>query len=179
MSKKLIGGVVVAAALFGLSGFLWALANNKVVIGYNKGYMPDQPIAYRHDIHAGQFKIDCKFCHVEVEVGRHATVPSLQVCMNCHGPALVQKDTPELQKLREAYNSGKAVAWQKVNLLPDHVRFNHAAHIKAGKECTTCHGPVETMVQVYQKESFAMGWCVNCHRQPENNAPLNCSTCHY
>jgi hypothetical protein len=23
-----------------------------------------------------------------------------------------------------------------------------------------------------------MGWCVNCHRLPENHAPLNCNTCH-
>ncbi|MBX3022426.1 MAG: cytochrome c3 family protein [Bdellovibrionales bacterium] len=99
--------------------------------------------------------------------------------MNCHGPALVQNDSPEIQKVRDAFNNGRAIAWQKVNLLPDYVKFNHAPHIKAGKDCTVCHGPVAEMKKVVQHESLSMGFCVNCHRQPENNAPTNCSTCHY
>ena len=179
MAKKIIGAVVVLGLLGGLCVFVWSIVNNKIVIGYNKGYAPDQPINFAHDIHAGQMKIDCKYCHAAVEVSRHATVPSLNVCMNCHGPALVQKDSPELQKLRDAYAANKPVAWQKVNLLPDHVKFNHAPHIKAGKDCTACHGQVAEMKKVYQHESLSMGFCVNCHRQPENNAPINCSTCHY
>jgi hypothetical protein len=24
-----------------------------------------------------------------------------------------------------------------------------------------------------------MGWCVNCHRQPQYNAPITCDTCHH
>jgi hypothetical protein len=38
---------------------------------------------------------------------------------------------------------------------------------------------VENMSVVKQKETLSMGFCVNCHRKPENNAPTNCSTCHY
>jgi len=179
MAKKFLGAIVVLGLFGGIGTLFWALSNNKVVIGYNKGYKPDQPINFPHDIHAGTYKIDCKYCHTGVEVSRHASVPSLNVCMNCHGPALVQKDSPELQKLRDAFNNNKAVAWQKVHLLPDHVRFNHAAHIKAGKDCTTCHGNVQEMAKIFQNASLAMGWCVNCHRQPENKASTNCSTCHY
>ena len=179
MAKSVVGIVVVLGVLGGLSASMWALANNKVVIGYNQGYEPDQPINFPHTVHANQYKIDCKYCHAGVEVSRHASVPSLNVCMNCHGPALVQKDSPELQKVRDAYNNNKPVAWMKVHLLPDHVKFNHAAHIKAGKQCTECHGQVQEMAKVSQVSSLAMGWCVNCHRKPENNAPINCSTCHY
>ncbi|NJL24122.1 MAG: cytochrome c3 family protein [Calothrix sp. SM1_5_4] len=179
MSKNIVGAVVVLGVLGGLSVFVWALTNNKVVIGYNQGYTPDQPINFSHQLHAGQYKIDCKFCHSAVEVSRHATVPSLNVCMNCHGPALVQKDSPELQKLRDAYSSGKSVPWVKVHLLPDHVRFNHSSHIKAGKDCTVCHGNVQEMAKITQDASLAMGWCVSCHREKDNNAPTNCSTCHY
>jgi cytochrome c553 len=179
MAKKFVGAAVVIGLLGGLSALVWALSTNAIVIGYNKGYMPDQPINFPHDVHAGTNKIDCKYCHVDVEKGRHASVPSLNVCMNCHGPALVQKDSPELQKLRDAYAAGKPVAWQKVNLLPDHVKFNHAPHIKAGKDCTACHGNVAEMKKVEQVQSLSMGFCVNCHREHENNAPINCGTCHY
>ncbi len=176
MAKKIFGAVVFLG-LVGLSVFVWALTNNKVVVGYNQGYMPDQPIPYSHELHAGKYQMDCKYCHTSVDVGRNASIPSLNICMNCH--MVVKTDSPYIQKLTEAYNSGKSIAWQKVNLLPDHVKFNHAAHIKAGKDCTTCHGNVAEMPTVFQKASLAMGWCVNCHRQPENNAPTNCSTCHY
>lgn len=177
MAKKIIGAIVVLGLFGGLSALVWALSNNKVAIGYNKGYMPDQPLPFSHKQHAGDYQIDCKYCHTSTEVSRHASVPSLNICMNCH--IVVKTDSPWIQKLTEAYNSGKSIAWEKVTLLPDHVKFNHAAHVKAGKECTTCHGPVQEMQKVYQYSSLAMGWCVNCHRQPENNAPTNCSTCHY
>lgn len=178
MTKKILGALVVFGLLGGLSAYIWALTNNKFVMGYNKGYSPDQPIPFSHEIHAGKYKMDCKYCHTSVEVSKHASVPSLNVCMNCH---LVVRatDSPYIKQLTEAYNSGKTIAWQKVHLLPDHVKFNHSAHIKAGKDCVTCHGPVETMKKVTQVQSLSMGWCVNCHRQPENNAPTNCSTCHY
>ena len=177
MMKKLVGAAVVIGLLGGLSLFVTLISNNKIVIGYNQGYQPDQPIPFSHELHAGQYKINCQYCHVTAEVSRHASVPSLNVCMNCH--MVVKVDSPWIQKLTEAYNSGKSVAWQKVHLLPDYVKFNHSAHILAGKDCKECHGPVETMPVVYQYSSLSMGWCVNCHKLPENNAPLNCSTCHY
>lgn len=174
--KKLLG-VVVLLGLIGLCVFVWALTNNKVVIGYNQGYQPDQPIPFEHALHAGKLQIDCKYCHTSVDVSRHASVPSLNVCMNCH--MVVKVGSPWIQKITEAYNSGKSIAWQKVDLLPEFVKFNHSMHIKAGKECKTCHGEVAEMSKVYQDKSLAMGWCVNCHRLPENHAPTNCSTCHY
>lgn len=180
MGKKVVGLAVLILVGGGLSTFIYALTNNQVTIGYNKGYAPDQPIPFPHDLHAGQYQINCKYCHSQVEETRHATIPSLNVCMNCH---LGVKVRPEAQKwidtIAEAAASGKSIAWQKVHLLPDHVKFNHAAHVKAGKDCLECHGPVEQMPVMYQFQSLSMGWCVNCHRQPENNAPLNCTTCHY
>lgn len=180
MGKKIIGLLILVVVGGGLSTFVYLLTNNKVTIGYNLGYEPDQPIPFPHDLHAGQYKIDCKYCHSQVEVSRHASVPSLNVCMNCHLGVQVR---PEAQKwidmISSAYQKGESIAWKKVHLLPDHVKFNHSAHIKAGKACQECHGPVETMKVVRQYQNLSMGWCVNCHKQKENNAPLNCSTCHY
>lgn len=177
MAKKIIGAAVAIVLLGGVSVFVWALTNNKVVIGYNQGYEPDQPIPFSHKLHAGQYKIDCKYCHTGVDKSRHASVPSLNVCMNCH--MVVKTDSPWIKEITKHYYDNTPVAWQKVHLLPDHVKFNHASHIKAGKDCTTCHGNVQEMEKIKQVQSLSMGWCVNCHRQPENKAPLNCSTCHY
>lgn len=177
MAKTVLFSALVGGVAIGLCVFVYLLTNNKIVIGYNKGYEPSQPIAFSHELHAGQNKINCQYCHANVSVSKHASVPSLNICMNCH--LVVATDKPAIKQLTEAYNKGESVAWNKVHLLPDHVKFNHAAHILAGKQCTDCHGPVETMQKVYQYSSLSMGWCVNCHRQPENKAPVNCGTCHY
>lgn len=177
MAKKLLGLVVALGLIGGLSALVYVLTNNKIVVGYNIGYQPEQPIPFPHDLHAGTYKINCQYCHANADVSRHATVPSLNICMNCH--LTVKTDSPHIKKISEAYFKNESVAWEKVHMLPDFVRFSHAQHIKAGKACQECHGPVETMPVVYQWESLSMGWCVNCHRKPENNAPTSCGTCHY
>lgn len=183
MTKKLVGGVVGLGLMIGVCVFVYLMTNNKISFGYNNGYQPEQPIAFSHQLHAGKLGVDCKYCHTTVAVSRHASIPPLNVCMNCH---LVVRQTQEqkepskeIAKVIEAYESNKPVEWKKVHFLPDFVKFNHAAHINAGKQCNTCHGPVETMNIVEQYSTLSMGWCVNCHRQPENKAPINCGTCHY
>jgi len=148
-----------------------------ISFGYNKNYQPEQPLPFQHSLHAGTYQIPCLYCHVNAPKSQHATVPSVNVCMNCH--VAVKTDSPFIKKLRESFEAGVSVPWVKVHLLPDFVKFNHSPHIKKGVACQTCHGPVETMEKIYQATDLSMGWCVNCHRKPENNAPTNCSTCHY
>ena len=175
MSAKLIGvfGVLL------LSILLSACTGGRgtPAVGYNNGYQPQQPIPFKHSLHAGQYQIPCQYCHSAVEKSKHATVPSLNVCMNCH--TVVKADSPWIQQMRKAYDSGQSIPWQKVTLLPDHVMFNHKRHVAKNVACQHCHGAVENMDTVYQHSSLKMGWCVNCHRQPEHNAPITCSTCHY
>lgn len=190
--KKAVGAFLLMAFLSGLFVFFYLLTNNQISLFYNKGYQPEQPIPFSHKLHAGEYKIDCRYCHTGVETGRHSTLPSLNICMNCH--RTVKTDSPWIKKISSAYNENQAVVWQKVHLLPDFVRFSHFHHIKAGQDCRVCHGPVETMDELYQKESLSMGFCVNCHRQSpqegpfnkelkedgdHSQAPINCSTCHY
>jgi hypothetical protein len=149
-------------------------------LGRQQGYQPTQPIKYSHALHAGKHKIDCQYCHSTAYKGKHANIPSVNTCMNCHknitkGP---QYGTEEIAKIYEAvgwdaYNQTyskpqKPVEWVRIHNLPDHVYFNHAQHVNAGKvQCQTCHGPVETMEEVYQYSPLSMGWCINCHRQSE------------
>ncbi len=49
-----------------------------------QGYSPKQPIAYSHRLHAGELGIDCRFCHSAAEHGRHAGIPSTDICLKCH-----------------------------------------------------------------------------------------------
>lgn len=174
--RKLLSFLAAAVLTLILSQLL-AGCEFRPSFGYNKGYQPEQPIPYDHSVHVGKHNIQCQYCHSQVERSTHSNIPSLQTCMNCH--LQVKTDSPQIQKLREAYDAGKSIEWVKVHMLPDHVRFNHSAHVTKGVNCQTCHGNVEKMQKVYQYSDLSMGWCVNCHRQSENKAPLNCSTCHY
>jgi len=56
----------------------WRLPDNQ------QGYAPVQPIEYSHRLHAGELGISCRFCHSAAEHGRHAGIPSTDVCMKCH-----------------------------------------------------------------------------------------------
>lgn len=181
LQQSLIGLATASMLLFA-SGCLWQSPNAEDraprSIGYNAGYQPEQPLPFSHEQHVGQNKIQCQFCHNQVEFSKTSNVPALSTCMNCHMQVNGTKNPDAIKKLRDAYNDGKPVEWVKVHMLPDHVQFNHQAHVSRGVNCSTCHGPIETMTRVYQYSDLSMGWCVNCHRQPENKAPLNCSTCH-
>lgn len=95
--------------------------------GYNKGYAPEQPIPFDHSLHVGTNKIQCQYCHNQVERTKHSNIPALSTCMNCH--LQVATDKPAIQKLREAYDSGGSVEWVRVHMLPDFVHFNHNAHL--------------------------------------------------
>jgi hypothetical protein len=56
-----------------------------------------------------------------------------------------------------------------VHDLPDFVYFNHSIHVAKGVGCETCHGRVDRMPLVAQHADLTMGWCLDCHREPEKN----------
>lgn len=145
-------------------------------VGLHKGYQPVQPIAFSHKLHAGEYGIACNYCHVGVEKSKSATIPSANICMNCHnyiekGP---KYGTKEIEKVKKHYEQGKPVEWVRIHNLPDFVYFSHQQHVVAGgQQCQTCHGPVEEMEEVYQYNDLSMGWCINCHRQTEVDVNKN------
>ncbi len=162
-----------------------------VEVGVQQGYAPTQPINFSHKIHAGQYEMDCKYCHSTVEKSKSASIPSLNTCMNCHKYVKAEekyngKTSPEIQKIYDAigfdgenmeYIEGyeqKPIEWVRIHNLPDLAYFNHSQHVVVGKvECQTCHGPVEEMEKVYQYSTLQMNWCIDCHRErsidTENN----------
>ena len=169
----------VAVASFALTYFISRPERDGI------GYAPDQPITFSHKLHSGDMKIDCKYCHIGVEKSRHAMVPQVSTCMNCH--SIARKDRPEIIKLTEYYNEGKALPWKRIHRVADFAYFNHSVHVNRGIDCTVCHGDVGRMDKVLQVNSFTMGACLDCHRSPHtnipnvtqiNNGPTNCFACH-
>ena len=150
-----------------------------VRLGATKG--PEQPIAFSHKIHAGTLQMDCKYCHNGAANSQWANIPAVSTCMGCHKFAMT--DRPEVQKLAGYWERGEQVPWVKVHQVPDHVKFNHKRHVRAGVACQTCHGPVQEMDRVYQYSSLKMGWCVTCHRQnldhPTFPTSMDCLVCHH
>ena len=143
---------------------------------------PRQPVFFRHDIHAGQFKIQCQYCHYSVAVSNEPGIPSMQTCMGCHlvvagSDSANQK---EITKLRDAWNAKKPVEWVRVHYVARHVHFPHQRHVKGmgPNACATCHGDVARMPQVWKVNTVNnMGWCINCHL--ERNVNRDCTACHY
>ena len=172
--------------LFLLGGYY--LVEGAMGLGRMQGYQPIQPIYYSHKVHAGTNQISCLYCHSGAQDSKHANIPSVNVCMNCHmavkeyaGDPITREDgsavnaNAEIQKLYEyagwnpdskTYDKpGKPIEWVRIHNLPDFVYFNHSQHVKVGRvQCQTCHGEIQKMGEVKQFADLSMGWCVNCHR---------------
>lgn len=140
----------------------------------------EQPIAFPHDVHAGENQVPCMYCHFSADRSPDAGIPSVQVCAGCHVPAgvpMIAADSPGVQKLIGYWERREPIPWVRIYDLPDHVHFPHMMHVDAGVQCQQCHGPVETMRLVEQYASLEMGWCIDCHKQRE--VRIDCSVCHY
>ncbi len=170
--------------------FIWVIAflitaivlkgslDNLFIIGVQQDYAPTQPIAYSHKVHAGDFKIECQYCHTGVAISKNANIPSANICMNCHSSITKitgeTEQSEEIQKIYDAIEQDKPIEWIRVHNLPDLAYFNHAQHYKVGGlECEECHGLVEEMEVVRQQENLTMGWCVDCHRTQDVNTKGN------
>ena len=159
-----LAGVVLGVAPIYLTGLIWYGASPKTLA---VGYAPEQPVPYSHALHAGELGLDCRYCHNTVEQAGHAAIPPTATCMNCH--AKIHPASPKLQPVRDSYETGNPVEWVKVHDLPDYAYFNHSAHVTRGIGCVSCHGRIDHMEVVYQHEELSMGWCLRCHRQPEQH----------
>jgi mono/diheme cytochrome c family protein len=181
--RRLVGVFVIIISFVGMKSCWDACYNIGVYYDWKtqKGYKPEQPIKFSHKLHAGENEIACQYCHSSVEKSRHATIPSVNICMNCHkgiqkGP---QYGETEIAKIYAAsgfdpktgtYDNSKEnpLQWIKVHNLPDHVYFNHSQHVVVGKiECATCHGNLKEMTVAEQKAPLTMKWCIECHRKTE------------
>ena len=173
-NKKLVAVVLILLSVYGSVKAWYGMQ----AIGITQGYVPDQPIAFSHKLHAGTNGISCVYCHSGAEKGKTAGVPSANVCMNCHnyvkkGP---ETGTTEIAKIYKALDydpekgtygpNPKPIQWVRVHNLPDLVYFNHSQHVMVGKiACQTCHGEVQDdMTIASQFSPLTMQWCIDCHK---------------
>ena len=167
-SNKIVG---ITSFLF-IGIFVKSCIDGLYTVGIQQNYQPTQPIAFSHKVHAGQYEIDCNYCHTGVNISKSANIPSVNICMNCHNA--IETDKPEIQKILAAYEENRPIEWVRVHNVPDLAYFNNKQHVAVGGlDCATCHGPIEEMDVVYQYSELTMGWCINCHRESEVNSKGN------
>jgi len=152
---------------------------------------PMQPIPFSHKHHAGDFQIDCQYCHSNTDAASPAGVPSVELCMGCHAQFPKSYDEIEgIRILKQHWEDETPIQWEQIHRLPEHVQFRHNRHIQAGLECQRCHGPVEQLDKLYlvpdghwkygvPVKKLEMGWCIDCHRQNDDQASTDCLRCHY
>ena len=133
---------------------------------------PPQPRPFTHFHHVAEIGIDCAYCHTAADRGPEAGFPSVETCAGCHLPVAPRPDLPP------------PLAWNRVVAVPDHVYFDHAAHVTQGVDCAACHGDVAAMTETRQAFPLTMAFCLDCHRaeaaargQPQT-ALTNCYVCH-
>ena len=81
---------------------------------------PRQPIFFRHDIHAGQFKMQCQYCHYSVAVSPEPGIPSMQTCMGCHlvvGRRRQRGARPRSRSCGRPGPTKKPIEWVRVHYL--------------------------------------------------------------
>jgi hypothetical protein len=138
---------------------------------------PEQPVEFPHNVH-DSYAIGCtEYCHEAVTTGPRAGLPSVRTCMICHNS--IATDRPRIQQITAMAKRGEDFVCRRVfDYVPEaHVRFNHAPHIRAKVECTTCHGPIPQGTVAERHVDMDMGFCVNCHT--ERKASIDCLTCHF
>jgi hypothetical protein len=181
--RRFVGVCIIALSCIGMKSCWNSLFRIGVYYDWqtDKGYKPEQPIKFSHKIHAGDNAIACQYCHNSVEKSRHAGIPTVNVCMNCHKGITTGAITgdKEISKIHRAagfdvktgkYDESKAspIHWVKVHNLPDHVYFNHSQHVVVGKiECAQCHGNLKEMTVAEQRTPLTMKWCIECHRKTD------------
>lgn len=154
-----VGGGVFVVLLMVVLAFYARTTVNAV------GVPVAQPVDFRHDLHAGQLGLDCRYCHTSVETSSVAGIPPTETCMTCHSQ--VRVNTPALEAVQASWDQERPIEWNRVHDLADFAYFDHSAHLASGVGCSTCHGRVDQMAGIWKEEPMTMGWCLECHRAPE------------
>lgn len=165
VSVRLVVALAVAVTAVGVGAVL-ALGTEDPV---------EQPASFSHRIHADQVGLDCQFCHTSARRSTVAGLPPLATCRGCH--LVVKPDSELVAPIHAAWERQEPIEWMQVHDLPEYARFDHSAHVSRGVDCSTCHGDVKSMETAQREVTHSMGFCVECHSN--NDAPLDCTTCHY
>jgi hypothetical protein len=86
--------------------------------------------------------------------------------MSCHSQ--IWTNAEMLQVVRDSYAKDESIPWVRLHDLPEFVYFDHSVHVKKGVGCESCHGRVDQMPLMWKENTLNMGWCLDCHRNPES-----------
>ena len=95
-----------------------------------------------------------------------------------HYLPLERKPRSLIQKLAAYAKQGVEPPWVRAyGFHPEAaVHFTHKRHVKAGVECSTCHGDMANMMDMRENIKWTMGKCIDCHK--EKQVSVDCLTCH-
>jgi hypothetical protein len=165
-STNTISRVSIFGAVILVAAALWLLLTiERSPYITQAGVVREQPVPFSHAHHVRGLGVDCRYCHLSVEVSSFAGIPATEICMQCH--AQIWVDSPMLAPVRESFRTGRSIPWARVHNLADFSYFDHSIHIQKGFGCVTCHGQVDSMPLMRQEASLQMEWCLDCHRAPE------------
>jgi hypothetical protein len=165
-STNVLSRVSIFGGVFLAAGVIWLFATlDRSDYSTGANMAPEQPVQFSHKHHVGDAGIDCRYCHTTAERSAFAGIPPTRTCMNCHSQLFV--DSPYLEPIRRSWRTGTPIRWRRVHDLPGFAYFNHSIHVNKGVGCSSCHGRVDRMAQMFQVASLRMEWCLDCHRAPE------------
>jgi hypothetical protein len=137
----------------------------------------EQPIAFDHQRHVTELELECVVCHQFYESSRHAGLPLLTTCLECHDDRDVESE--ELKKILELADKGEDDVFRKLFKLADHAFYSHRRHAKIEEiPCATCHGEIAgtSSPPSVPLVRISMDFCVDCHE--EEGATTDCTRCH-
>jgi hypothetical protein len=134
LKKKLPTYVLLAGLAASLVALLFHLRAYPFP-GNQNGYMPEQPIAFSHKLHAGDLAISCLYCHSSAAKGPHAGIPPASLCMNCHKLVTASWDTTrtELESARQEGRPPRRIVSPELQKLYDALGLNDQLQPDAGK----------------------------------------------
>ena len=138
--------------------------------GDNRGYEPEQPIAFSHRLHAGEMGMDCQYCHFGARRSRHAGVPPASVCMNCHKTVTSGLDAflQEKERAEAEEREPEVVLSAEIAELFDHLALDPEGNPVPGQSPR----PVE-WVRVHNLPDF-----VYFDHRPHVARGVACESCH-
>jgi hypothetical protein len=168
-SDPLFRGVLSALVASGVVGVSALMLYVRTPYDDQRAYRVEQPVQFDHRHHVRDAGIECRYCHTTVDRSSSAGIPPTELCMGCHSQIWEQSE--KLAPVRASFFENRPIPWNRVHDLPDFVFFNHSVHVHAGVPCAACHGDVASMPLVAKVKSFSMGFCLDCHRNPEARVP--------
>ncbi len=168
-SSKIIVAIVTLLSLLSLS---LTFKQKKVI----------QPIKFNHKAHIEAEEMECSDCHIKVKESAHATLPLINICIDCHSEPpeeLKEESREEEEKVRQYNQANKQIPWVKVNRMPGHVYFSHKAHVSwANMKCENCHRDYTKVEEPVSEPDVKLGMydCIQCHLKEK--AEVDCYTCH-